>query len=316
MKAMVATQFGGPEVLEMKEMETPRPGARELLVRVVATSVNPVDCKIRENGGAFGREAPLILGYDASGVVEEIGSEVTGFKPGDEVFYTSEIIGPQGCNAEYHGVDEAIAVLKPKNISHEEAAAIPLAGGTAWQALMVRAALRLGESVLIHGAGGVGGFAAQIAVAAGARVFVSCSDYMVEPATAWGVERAINYKSEDFVEIVREATQGEGVNVVFNTVGDDLLTRSIPVTAPFGVLVGILDPAGSLEGAYRKNLSVELVYMQREKETMLALQRLAATGRITPQIDSVLPLAELPAAHRRLEQGGVRGKIVVRVGES
>lgn len=313
MKAMVATRFGGSEVFEMQERDMPHPGATELLVRVMATSVNPVDYKIREQGGSFGLEAPLILGFDASGVVEDVGAEVEGFKPGDEVFYTSEIFGAQGCNAEYHVVKEDIVASKPANLSHEEAAAIPLAGGTAWQALMVRAGLRLGERVLIHGAGGVGGFATQIAVAAGARVFVSCSDYMVDQVKAWGAELAIDHKTEDFVERVQEATGGEGVDIVFNTVGGDLLTRSIPVTSPFGTLVGILDPEGTLEGAYRKNLSIELVFLQREKETILALQHLAETSQLKPYIDSVVPLLELPTAHTRLERGGVHGKIVVQV---
>lgn len=313
MKAIVAKEFGGPDVLQMQDVDKPRPGATELLVKVMATSVNPVDYKIREQGGAFGLEAPLILGFDASGVVEETGAEVSGFKSGDTVFYTSEIFDAQGCNAEYHVVDESIVAPKPENLSHEEAAAIPLAGGTAWQALMVRGGLRLGETVLIHGAGGVGSFAAQIAVAAGARVFVSCSDYMVDQVREWGVERAINYKTEEFAPIVHEATSGEGADLVFNTVGGDLLTRSIPVTSDFGSLIGILDVEGNLKGAYRKNLSLELVFVQREKETMLALERLASRGQIKPLVDSVVELDNVAEAHQRLEKGGVKGKIVVRV---
>ena len=315
MKAMVMKEFGGPEVLELQDVEKPEPGATELRVKVIATSVNPVDFKIREQGGSFGLEAPAILGFDASGVVDAVGAEVEDFKPGDEVFYTSELMGSQGCNAEFHVVDESIVALKPENLSHEEAAAIPLAGGTAWQALMVRAGLRLGESVLIHGAGGVGAFATQIAVAAGARVFVSCSETTIESVKSWGAERVMNYKTDDFVEIVGEATGGEGVNIVFNTAGEDLLTRSVPVTADFGYLVGILNPGGTLEGAYRKNLSVELVMLQRERTTMVALRELVVRGLLKPVIDSVVNLDDLAEAHRRLEQGGIKGKIVVRVAD-
>lgn len=315
MKAIVATRFGGPEVLKMQDIERPTPKARELLVKVVAGSVNPVDYKIREQGESFGLKTPLILGYDVSGVVESVGAEVSSFKPGDEVFYTAELIGAQGCNAEYHAVGEDIVVLKPENLSHEDAAAIPLAGGTAWQALMVRGALRLGDSVLIHGAGGVGSFAAQIAVAAGARVFISCSDYMVDTAKGWGVECAINYKKEKFDDVVNEATDGEGVDLVFNTVGGDLLAQSVPVTAPFGTLLSILNPGSELEGAYRKNLTLELVMLEREKETMLALRRLALREQIRPLVDSVVPLQDVADAHQRLEKGGVKGKIVIRVAE-
>lgn len=312
MKAMVATKFGGPDVLEMQELDKPEPGARQLLVKVAATSVNPVDCKIRAQGGNFGLEAPLVLGYDVSGVVAEVGEEVTMFEPGDEVFYTSEIFGSQGCNAEYHAVEEDIVAHKPVNLTHEAAASIPLAGGTAWQALMLRGALRLGDKVLIHGAGGVGSLAIQIAVAAGAQVYVSCSDYMVDMVKSWGVERVVNYKSEDFTAMVTEATEGEGVDVVFNTVGGDLLTRSIPITAHFGSLIGILDPEGSLEGAYRRNLSVELVFLQRDQMTMRELAQLALHNKIKPVVDSVVDLKDVAQAHRLLEQGGVRGKIVVR----
>jgi NADPH2:quinone reductase len=313
MKAMVATQFGGPEVLKMQELDRPQPGAKQILVKVVASSVNPVDFKIREMGRDFGLEAPMVLGFDASGVVEEAGPEVEDFKVGDEVFYTSRIAGAQGCNAEYHAVDEAIAVEKPANLSHEQAAAIPLAASTAWQALMVRSGLRLGETVLIHGAGGVGSFAVQMAVATGAKTLVSCSDYMVDNVRAWGADTVINYKEQDFVEGVKEATYGEGVDVVFNTVGGDLLTQSIPVVRMFGTLAGILDPEGSMAGAYRKNLSLELVFLQRERETMQALHDLATRGVLVPLIDSVVDLKDLADAHSRLEKGGVKGKIVVKV---
>ena len=313
MKAMVATKFGDSDVLEMQDLDKPEPGARELLVKVAATSVNPVDYKIRQQGDNFGLEAPLVLGYDVSGVVEETGDEVTMFEPGDEVFYTSEIFGAQGCNAEYHVVEEDIVALKPDNLTHEEAAAIPLAGGTAWQALMLRGNLCLGDRVLIHGAGGVGSMAIQIAVAAGAEVYVSCSDYMVEMAQSWGARRVISYKSEDFAEMITEETNGEGVDLVFNTVGGDLLTQSIPVTAHFGSLIGILDPEGSLSGAYHKNLSIELVFLQRDQMTMQGLRRMALDGQLTPVIDSVVGLEDVPAAHDKLEKGGVKGKIVVGV---
>lgn len=299
--------------MEMAEVEDPRPGSRELLVEVHATSVNPVDYKIREQGADFGMPLPAILGFDCSGVVREVGAEVEGFKEGDEVFYTSEILNAQGCNAEFNVVDESIVVAKPGNLSHEEAAAIPLAGGTAWQALVLRAGLQVGDTVLVHGAGGVGSMAVQIALAAGARVYATCSDYMVETLQSWGVERAINYKKEDFVAVIDEETEGEGVGIVFNTVGADLLTRSIPVTTPFGYLVGILDPEGTLEGAYQRNLAVELVFLQRERITMRALQRLAEREQLHPLIDSIVPLEEVPAAHERLEKGGVKGKIVVDV---
>mgnify|MGYP006301270887 CR=1 FL=1 len=315
MRTMIATRFGAPDVLELQQRERPQPKRQQLLVQVVATSVNPVDYKIRDHGQDFGLEPPRVLGFDCSGKVVETGEDVTRFKEGDEVFFLANILDPNGCNAEYHVVDEATVAPKPAHLSHEDAASLPLAGGTAWQALVDRAGVCVGDRVLIHGAGGVGSLAAQIAVAAGAEVYLSCSDYMVDVAQNWGVKQVINYKTEDFVEIVNDATDGAGVEIVFNTAGGDLLNRSVPVAAAFGTLVGILELDHGLEGAYRKNLSIELLFLQRDVATLRGLSRLAAAGQLEPVVDSVIPLADLPEAHRRLEQGGVKGKIVVCVEE-
>src|SRR5690242_16876419 len=163
MRAVMIHRFGGPEVLEVDEVEPPDPGPDELLVRVVAAGTNPVDAKIRAAGAWAGIELPAILGYDASGVVERVGGCVRDFKPGDEVFYTSEIFGNRfGSYAEYEPVPAALVAPKPAALSHVEAAAVPLAGGTAWEATVRRLAVRVGETVLIHGgAGGVGSFAVQ-----------------------------------------------------------------------------------------------------------------------------------------------------------
>jgi NADPH2:quinone reductase len=201
MKAMFIREFGGPEVFEEREAPKPEPRATELLVKVYATSVNPVDLGVRR-AGSWAVEPPASIGYDVSGVVEAVGSEVEEFGPGDEVYYTPEIVGGQGSYAEFHVVDASIAARKPKNLTHAEAASIPLAGGTAWGALIPRAQLWVGETALIHGGGGVGSLAVQIAKAAGAYVFAVCSDCMVPLLKDLGADRAINYKTEDFVEVV------------------------------------------------------------------------------------------------------------------
>jgi NADPH2:quinone reductase len=156
MKAMLITGFGGPEVFELREMPKPEPGPCQILVKVHATSVNPVDYKIRQAGAWAGIKPPAIIGYDVSGVVEDLGDGVEDFQVGDEVYYTPEIFEGQGGYAEYHVAHQAIVARKPSNLSHVEAASIPLAGGTAWDALITRANLHVGETVLIHGAGGVG----------------------------------------------------------------------------------------------------------------------------------------------------------------
>ena len=166
MRAMVTPRFGGPNLFEERDLSRPEAGSGEVLVRVVAAGTNPVDAEFRSGGDAMGFEAPIILGTDVSGVVEEVGAGVTDLSPGDEVYYTPEVFGPgSNCGyAEYHVARARIVAKKPASISHEEAAAVPLAGGTAYEAIVRRLAVTVGETVLIHGgAGGAGSFAVQIA---------------------------------------------------------------------------------------------------------------------------------------------------------
>lgn len=313
MKAMVINDFGDPDVFEAQEVPKPEPGVNEVLVKVYATSINPVDYKIRQ-AGSWAVEPPAILGYDVSGVVEAVGEGVSDFAAGDEVYYTSEIFSAQGTYAEYHVADKSIVARKPSNLSHEEAASIPLAGVTSWDALMARSRISVGETILIHGAGGVGSLAIQVAKAAGARVLATCSDYMVSTVQALGADRAINYKSESFTTVVQEETAGAGVDFVLDTVGGDLLTRSIEVTRPFGRMAGIVSTDTSFRAAGFKNITVHFVFLQRARHTLDALRRLIERGQLKPVVDSVLPLEEVAEAHRRLEAGGVKGKIVLRVG--
>lgn len=316
MKAMVITKFGGPEVFEERDVPKPEPRANEVLVKVHAASVNPVDTKIRQAGAWAGVEPPAIIGYDVSGVVEAVGQDVRDFKPGDEVYYTPEIFEGQGCYAEYHVANEKIVAPKPSNLSHAEAASIPLAGGTAWDALITRGLLQVGETVLIHGAGGVGSFAVQIAKAAGARVFVTCSDYMVDLAMQLGATRAINYKTEDFVEIVKQETNGLGVDLVFDTVGDEILSKSLAVTKPFHRMVGIVSTmSGSMAPAFRMNITLHFLFLQRARYKLDDLRTLAQRGQLKPVIDAVMPLADVGKAHQRVEEGGVKGKIALQVVE-
>jgi len=312
MRAMVISGFGGPEVFEEREVDRPEPGPNEVLVKVHATSINPVDYKIRQAGSWAGVEPPAVIGYDVSGVVEEAGSGVEAFQAGDAVYYTPEIPGRGGSYAEYHVAHESIVARKPANLSHEEAASIPLAGGTAWDAMVNRGLLEVGETTLIHGAGGVGSLAIQIAVAAGARVFAVCSDYMEETVKEYGAF-PLNYQQEDFVEIVEEETGGEGVDLVFDTVGGDTMTRSLPVIKPFGRMVNIVGTKADLSSANPLNVTVHYLFLQRERTKLDSLRQLIERGQLSPLVDSVMDLTEVADAHRRLEQGGVKGKIVLRV---
>jgi NADPH2:quinone reductase len=315
MKAMVITGFGGPEVFVEREMPKPTPKFNELLVKVYATSINPVDFKIRQ-AGSWVVKPPCILGWDVSGVVEAIGEGARDFKVGDEVFYTPHLIGSPGTYAEYHVVPQDIVVRKPVGLSHVEAAAIPLAGCTAWDALMLRTKIQLGETVLIHGAGGVGSFAIQIAKAAGARVLVTSGPAMVEECRTLGADLVINYKAEDYSKVLPKEIGGEGVDVVFDTVGGDTIAKSIPLVKRYGRMAGIAGLSGDLSGAQPKNLTIHMIMFDRSRSKMEALRTLVNRKQLRPVIDSVLPLEKVADAHRRLEAGGVKGKIVLQIVKS
>lgn len=314
MKAMFIRDFSGPEVFYAGEIERPRPGPHDVLVKVYATSVNPVDYKLRQAGAAMGLKPPTVIGYDVSGVVEEIGSEVQDFKVGDEVYYTPEIPGVLGSYGEYHVANEAIVARKPENLSHLEAASIPLAGGTAWDALITRTKLQPAETVLIHGGtGSVGSLAVQIARATGAYVYTTCSGANAGFVRELGADRVIDYKTEDFVKIIQKETQGAGVDVTFDTFGGDLLARSIQAVKSHGRIVGVVSTTGDLNGAFYKNITFHFLFLQRARYKLDALRNLIELGLVKPVVDSVLPLTKIAEAHARLEHGGVKGKIVLDV---
>ncbi len=315
---MVIPEFGSLDLFEERDVEKPQPGPGELLVRVVAAGTNPVDTKLRASGDARGLQAPIILGADISGVVEEIGAGVTDLAPGDEVYYTPEVSGPgsNGSYAEYHVVRADIVAKKPVSLLHEEAAAVPLAGGTAYEAIVRRLAVRVGETVLIHGgAGGVGSFAVQIAKASGARVLASAGTRNQDTLQELGVDVAIDYTSEDVFEVALDDTAGEGVDAVLDTVGGDLIARSIQATRVFGRLASIISLQGDLTPGYRLNQTFHGVLLLRERATLDEMARLIERGQMRPLVDEVLPLNQVARAHERLESGHGRGKIVLRVAQ-
>jgi NADPH2:quinone reductase len=317
MRAVVARRFGGPDVLELTEVERPKPRAGEVLVRIIASGTNPVDAKLRQNGAWAGLQTPVVLGYDASGVVEELGPGVTDLKIGDEVIDTPEIFGNQhGSYAELEPVPADIVARKPSRLSHVEAAAVPLAGGTAWEALVRRLGLRVGETILIHGgAGGVGSFAVQIARAAGARVLATASSANRDTLRELGVDVPIAYDNDDFVEVALRETDGVGVDCVFDTTGGDRVGRSIGCTRPFGRIAHILPPGGDLSGGYPKNITLHGVFLTRERKRLEEMARVLERGLLRPIVDMILPLERAAHAHRRLDSGHGRGKIVLRVSE-
>lgn len=313
MRAIVLDQFGSPDHLKLRDdVDTPEAGPGQVLVRVHAASVNPVDTKIRQHGDQYGIKPPVIIGYDVSGVVEAIGDGVDDLVVGDEVFYTPEL-DANGAYAEYHVADSGIVVVKPADLSHEEAAAIPLAACTAWQALIDKAGLKIGEHVLIHGGGGVGHFAVQIAHAAGARVVVVGSPEMEDVLLDGGADVFVNYHEADGTSAMEDLSCGIGADVIFDTVGGETLAKSVDALALNGRMVTIVgDASGAFGKVYQKNGSIFPMMMQRDGGMLDRIAALVETGDLEPSIDSVMPLSEAAEAHRRIEKGGIEGKIILK----
>lgn len=318
MKAMSLKSFGGPEAFELSDVPKPVPGTGQVLVRVHATSINPLDYQVRRGDYADLVPLPAISGHDVSGVVEEVGPGVTAFAPGDAVWYTPQIFDGPGSYAEYHVAAQSIVGKKPAALSHLEAASLSLVGGTAWEALTVRAALKVGESILIHGgAGGVGHVAIQLAKAIGARVFTTVRETNVEFARSMGADVVIDYEKEDYVDAILRETGGHGVDVVFDTIGGNTLTRSPDVLAQLGRVISIVDIAQpqNLIQAWGKNASYHFVFTRQNRGKLDELSTLVERGQLRPHVGAVYSLADLALAHALLEtpNNGLRGKIAIAV---
>ena len=308
MKAVRIHAYGGPEVLHYEDVPIPSPNPDDLLIRVRAAAVNPVDWKIREGylQGFLKHELPLILGWDVSGEVVAAGSEVTGFKVGDEV-YARPDIERDGAYAEYIAVKASDAAHKPATLDHVHAAAVPLTALTAWQSLIDAARLQAGQTVLIHAAaGGVGSLAVQLAKARGARVIATASAVNIGLAMELGADQFIDYTKTRFEDVV------EDVDAVFDTIGGDTQERSWQVLKPGGILVSVVNPP-SKETAAARGVRSAFVFIQPSGEQLAAIARLIDDGRMKPIIHAVLPLTEARQAHVISQGGHARGKIVLRI---
>jgi NADPH:quinone reductase-like Zn-dependent oxidoreductase len=309
MKAIVIDQNGGPEVLKYEEAPRPQPKDDEILIRVMAAGVNPVDVFIRE--GRFGGRSsfPFIPGMDVAGVVEGAGSKVTRFKKGDAVYaYLS--FEEQGGYAEFAVTKEDHAALKPKSIDFEHAAAVPLAATTAWQALVDKAGLKAGQTVLIHGgSGGVGTFAVQIAKARGAKVIATASSANQDLLKQLGVDQPIDYTTTKFEDVVKD------VDVVLNGVRGDSLARSYGVVKKGGIIVSITGPPDPAE-LEKHGIRGTSIGAHPDAEILEDLAKLIDSKKITPIVSAVIPLAEAAKAHEQIASQHTRGKIVLKVADA
>jgi len=311
MKAMVVHKFGGPEVMKYEDAQRPEPKDDEILVRVMAAAVNPVDSYVRQ--GMFAKRGmdnrPAIIGYDISGVVEKTGANAKKFKAGDKVYsYLSVMRG--GGYAEFAIAKESETALKPKNINFEEAAAVPLAATTAWQSLVDEAKLNAGQTVLVHGgSGGVGSFAIQIAKARGAKVIATASTAHQDLLKQLQVDQAIDYTTTKFEDMVKD------VDVVLNCVRAEALARSYGVVKKGGIIVSITDEPDQTECA-KHGIRGSRLGAHPDANVLEELTKLIEAGKMKPIVSQTLPLADASKAHQQIETHHTLGKIVLKVKEA
>jgi len=317
MKAIRINEFGGPEVMKLEEIERPVPAPDEILIKVYASGVNPTDWGIRNGGNEFLRpflKLPMTLGWDTSGTVEEIGNDVIGFKKGDAVYGVPNFPG-DGSYAEYCVAKATQFALKPKSISFNEAAGVPLAALTAWTAIFEHGKLQAGQRILIQGAsGGVGSFAVQFAKAKGAYVIGLASAHNLEYLKQLGADEVIDYKSQRFEDLLHN------IDVVFEASplrDNNERLKSVNVLKEGGILVSVnIDlPFNNevTEALAKKNAKGELAANQPRQDWLEEMAQLIDEGKVKVVISKVFLLEQVAEAHRESETWHVRGKLVLEI---
>jgi NADPH:quinone reductase-like Zn-dependent oxidoreductase len=308
MKAVCIYSYGGPEVLIYEDAPCPHPGEGEVLVKVHAAGINPVDWKVREGHlkEMLHHSFPLILGWDVSGVVESLGANLERLKVGDEV-YSRPDISRDGAYAEFIVIKESEVALKPKSIDHIHAAALPLAGLTAWQTLFDAGALSPGQRVLIHAAaGGVGSLAVQLAKWKGAVVIGTASARNHDFLRNLGIDQVVDYEREKFEDVVQP------VDVVLDTMGGEIQERSWKVLKRGGILISIVSPP-SVEAAAAHGVRQAFVFIKPSADQLTSIAALVDAEKLKAIVETTLPLSDATRGQELSERGHTRGKIVLRV---
>ncbi|WP_068672098.1 NADP-dependent oxidoreductase [Oceanobacillus sp. Castelsardo] len=310
MKAIVIDQYGGKEQLKERELEKPSPGDNQVVVKLHATSINPIDWKLREGylKSSLPFDFPIILGWDAAGVVDEVGKNITEFKVGDRVFARPETTN-RGTYAEYTVVDSHLLARIPDNVSFEDAACVPLAGLTAWQCLFDFGQVKSGDKVLIHaGAGGVGSFAIQFAKNVGAYVVTTAGTHNVEFLKSLGADEVIDYKKEDFETVLRD------FDFVLDSLGGENQVKSFTVLKNGGKLASIVSEP-SKEKANQKNIKSGLVWLNPNGKQLAEIAELLEQGKVKVIIGHQFPFSAkgITEAHVLSETHHAKGKIVIQI---
>lgn len=308
MKAIRVHQFGGPEVLKYEDAPRPVPAADEVLIKVYASGMNPVDWKMRAGlaESLFPIQLPFIPGWDVSGEIEEVGSDILIFKKGDEVYGRPDVTR-DGTYAEFVAVKANQINFKPKSINHDKASAVPLAGLTAWQGLFDYGHLEEGQKVLIHAAaGGVGSFAVQLAKWKGAYVIGTSSEENIDFLFDLGADEALDYKTVKFEDRLKD------VDLVFDLIGGDTQQRSLKIIKKGGRLITTVQPKYQ-EEAKANDIHMEVFMTQSLPEELEQLGNLIDSGKIKPVVTKTFPLKDAAAAQIEMEKGHTRGKMVLIV---
>lgn len=320
MRAMVFDRFGGPEVLHMANIARPAPGPGQVLIRVSHAGVNPADGKARSGwlSRYFDTRFPFVLGFDGAGRVEALGEGVAGLARGDRVVTAcNQGKGEPGTYAEYVVSDAERVIPLPGHVSFQQAAAIPTAGMTAIEALFDVGNLKAGQSVLVNGgAGGTGGYAVRLAVAAGARVAATCGPDNLDYLAALGAGRPIDYRGEDVAAAVH-AWAPDGVDLIVDTVGQGSLVQAAHWAKPGGIvapIVTLIDDEAPHEPVDGVRIVPTMSTFPNQPRQLAALVRMLGRGALDAIAVTTLPLEQAAEAHRRIEAGHVRGKIVLEVG--
>jgi NADPH:quinone reductase-like Zn-dependent oxidoreductase len=308
MKAVVAHEYGAPDVLKFEQVPRPDPAADEALVRVIASSVNPADPLTLSGKYAkeFGTHLPLIAGYDIAGTVEKVGANVTKLKVGDAV-YGYPTFG--GGWADYVAVKEWEVAAKPKSLNFVEAAAVPMGALTAWQALLDVAKLHAGQTILIHGgSGGVGSFAIQIAKARGARVIATASTANQDLLKQLGADVPIDYTKSQFEEVAKD------VDAVLDPIGKDTLFRSYKVVKKGGIVMSLVALPDAVE-LRKRGIHGAAISAHPDAADLTEIAQLIDAGKIRPIVTKVLPFTEAVAAQQQAATHHTRGKVVLKVAD-
>ncbi|KAB8315261.1 NADP-dependent oxidoreductase [Tolypothrix campylonemoides VB511288] len=307
MKAVVINEYGNESVLDYTDVERPEAKEEEVLVKVHAAAVNPADWKIRDGAGErFGFKLPLILGGDIAGTVEEVGVGVKDFKKGDAV-YGITVSSLSGGYAEYAVAKPDAIAPKPESLDFENAASIPIAALTAWQAMFDLANLSSGQRILITGAsGGVGSMAVQLAKAKGAFVIGTASGRNQQFIRDLGADEFVDYTAQPFEEAVKN------VDVVFDTIGGDTCERAFQTLKKGGFLVSAVEPQAE-EKAKEFGVQGSWLFCQPSAKQLAEINRLIEEGKLKTYVETVLPLTDVKKAHQLSQSGRTRGKIVLQV---